>query len=271
MVIAASRACRAGFLVALFASTAAVAATAAPARHPFGPADLARIKGVSSPSLAPAGDWVAYAVRSTDVAADKSRTHIWMSSWDGSRHVQLTSRSDESESDPRFSPDGTRLGFLSERSGSGEKGEDTRLWLLDRAGGEAKPVTGLKGSVDDYVWSPDGKQLALILFDPDPRGQGRRPNAAEKAAEKPAESAADDKDKPKPIVVDRYHFKTDSEGYRNGRHHRLWLYDFATGTARRLTSGEFDEGAPACSPDGKTIVFVSNRSDDPDRGYDTNL
>lgn len=250
-------------------AVAAPAFAAEPARHAFGPADLARIRGVSSPALAPAGDWVAYAVRSIDAEADKGRTHIWMSSWDGSRHVQLTSRAEESESLPRFSPDGTRLGFLSERSGSGEKGEDTRLWLLDRAGGEAKPVTGIKGSIDDYVWSPDGKQLALILFDPEPDARGDA-KAGDKAGEKADDKAADE-DRPKPIVIDRYHFKTDSEGYRDSRHHRLWLYDFATGSARRLTSGEFDEGAPAWSPDGKTIVFVSNRSDDPDRGYDTNL
>jgi dipeptidyl aminopeptidase/acylaminoacyl peptidase len=239
-------------LLATGAQAAAPSATPT-ARHPFGPDDLARIRTVSSPSLAPAGDWVAYTVRSIDAEADKGRTHVWMSSWDGSRHVQLTSRAEESESLPRFSPDGTRLGFLSERSGSGEKGEDTRLWLLDRAGGEAKPVPGIKGSVEDYVWSPDGRQLALILFDPDPE----------------AKEGADDK--PRPIVIDRYAFKTDDEGYRGNRHHRLWLYDFATGKARRLTSGEYDEALPAWSPDGRTLVFVSNRSDDPDRGYDSNL
>jgi dipeptidyl aminopeptidase/acylaminoacyl peptidase len=199
---------------------------------------------------------VAYTVRSADVAADKSSTHIWMTSWDGSRHVQLTARDGESESTPRFSPDGTRIGFVSERAGSGEKAEESRLWLLDRTGGEAKPVLGLKGSVEDFVWSPDGRQLALILFDPDPDA-------------KPDEKAEDAR--PKPIVIDRYAFKTDDEGYRTTRRSRLWLYDFATGTARRLTSGDYDEGAPAWSPDGKTIVFVSNRSSDPDRGYDTNL
>jgi dipeptidyl aminopeptidase/acylaminoacyl peptidase len=239
----------------LIAAALATSALAAPARHAFGPDDLARIRHVGSPSLSPDGAWVAYEVRSADVAADKNATHIWMTSWDGSRHVQLTARDKESESLPRFSPDGTRIGFLSARDGSGEKAEESRLWLLDRAGGEARPVLGLKGSVEDYVWSPDGRQLALILFDPDPD----------------ASDAKDEDKKPKPIVVDRYHFKTDDEGYRGARHSRLWIYDFATGTARRLTSGDFDEGAPAWSPDGKAIAFVSNRSTDPDRGYDTNI
>ncbi len=237
---------------ALLAGTA----TATP-RHAFGPDDLARLRSVGEPAISPAGDWVAYSVRSTDVAGDKQVNHIWMTSWDGRRHVQLTGRDKESETTPRFSPDGSRIAFISERSGSGEKGDDARLWVLDRAGGEARPLPGIPGSVEDYAWSPDGKGLALILFDPDPDAD--------------AKAGKDDDKPPKPIIIDRFHFKTDADGYRGLRHKRLWLYDIAAGTARRLTSGDFDEGLPVWSPDGAAIVFVSNRGPDPDRGYDSNL
>ena len=249
-------------------------AGAAPGPHPVTSDDIARIKGVRDPQVDPSGTWVAYAVQSTDVAADKQETHLWMTRWDGSRTVQITSRKGESESNPRFSPDGQWLAFTSSR---GEDKGDSALWLLDRAGGEATKLPGIKGSVDDLVWSPDAKTLALIVTDPEPEDKPAKPAAEKPAdpdADKPADAAppakAGDK-KPKPIVIDRFQFKADSSGYLGKQRSRVWLYDLATRKARRLATGDFDEELPAWSPDGKSIVFVSNRTADPDRNYDTNL
>ena len=92
-----------------------------------------------------------------------------MASWDGNRSIQLT-HSPDNEHHARWSPDGQYLAFLSGRGGD-EDGE--QVWLLNRAGGEATKLTEIKGGVSDYVWSPDGKRLAVVVQDPDPDGAER--------------------------------------------------------------------------------------------------
>jgi dipeptidyl aminopeptidase/acylaminoacyl peptidase len=205
--------------------------------------DLYRLKTVGSPSLSPDGQWVAYTVSALDSAKDKSNTDVWMTSWDGAQTIQLTS-SPESETRPRWSPDGRYLAFLSSRQG----GKGSQLWLLDRRGGEAKRVTELKGGIEDYQWAPDSKRLALVMHDT-AATTGDSANA-----------------KPKPIVIDRYHFKNDQEGYLDSTRSHLYLFDLATKHATLLAPGKFDESEPAWSPDGQLIAFESDRSaDDPDR------
>ena len=270
------------FKTGALAFALAMTATTALSR-PIGPDDIARLLRVGAPQVDAAGKWVAYPVSGTDVAADKGYSHIWMTSWDGARTVQLTGRAGESESSPKFSPDGHWLAFV---SGRGAESGDAALWLMDRAGGEGRKLPGIKGSVSDYAWSPDSKWIALILDDPDPEGDAAasttvtvtRPDGAAPSPAKPdgavtaPATVATAKDKPpKPIVIDRFHFKQDRDGYLGKKRSRLWLYNVASGTATRLTTGDYDEALPAWSPDGGTIAFTSNHAADPDRSYDSNL
>ena len=141
--------------------------------------DLALLKTVSAPAIDPAGDWVAYSVTEVDAEGDKTFSHIWMTSWDGARTVQVTSRKGESESSPRWSTDGRYLAFISARS---DEKERDQLWLLDRSGGEAKRPAEIDGSVIDYAWSPNGKEIALIVLDPD---RDEAANAAAQATLQP--------------------------------------------------------------------------------------
>ena len=161
--------------------------------------DLAKLVNVGGPQVSPDGKWVAYTTSHVDVGEDKNISELWMVSWDGTQDVQLT-YGPEGAGSPRWSPDGRWLSFTSSRPG---KAKGSQVWVLDRRGGEAQQLTDVKEDLADYRWSPDSKQLLLTLRakdEPEPK-EGAKPAP------------------PKPIVIDRYHFKQDIQGYQIGRAH----------------------------------------------------
>jgi dipeptidyl aminopeptidase/acylaminoacyl peptidase len=219
--------------------------------------DLAKLVNVGGPQVSPDGKWIAYTASHVDVGEDKSVSELWMASWDGTQDVHLT-YGPEGVGSPRWSPDGKWLAFTSSRPG---KAKGSQVWLLDRRGGEASQLTEVKEDLADYRWSPDSKQLLLTLKAKD------EPEAKEGA--KPAP--------PKPIVIDRYHFKQDIQGYLSDKRDHLFLFDIATKKLTRLigddkTEDKFDERQAEWSPDGKWIAFVSNQEGpDPDRSNNSDV
>lgn len=233
------------------------------ARRPISLDDLAKLKDVRDPQCAPDGKSVAFVVSQIDVKDDKAGSvHIWTVGVDGNGERQITSSTD-SETSPRFSPDGKYLSFTSSRPG---KAKGNQVWLLDRSGGEAFQLTEVKGRLQGYEWSPDAKRLALVVGDPDPDAPDAPAAGAPEAGDPSTDSGQSPRKAPKPIVIDRYKYKQDVQGYLlSGRHTYVYLFDIATKTLDRLTSGKADESAPSWSPDGGRIAFMSNRNEDPDR------
>jgi dipeptidyl aminopeptidase/acylaminoacyl peptidase len=216
--------------------------------------DLARTVRVSAPVVSPDGQWVAYSATQVDTKEDKNQTHLWMVNWDGSVHLQLT-YGKEGASAPKFSPDGKYISFLSSRPGPAK---GSQIWVMDRRGGEPQQLTAITDQeIESYLWSPDSQKLLLTLH---PKAE---PDVEEGKPPAP----------PKPIVIDRYHFKQDIQGYlRDDAWDALYIYDLGTKKAEKLTTAKnVNEENAAWSPDGAWIGFVSNQDTDPDRSNNTDV
>ena len=216
--------------------------------------DLNRIVRVGAPVVSPDGAWVAYTASQVDTKEDKSVAQLWMVSWDGKVHLQLT-YGKEGASAPKFSPDGKFISFLSSRPGPAK---GTQVWVMDRRGGEPQQLTAITDKeIEGYIWSTDSQKLLLTMHPKDePDQEEGKPPAP-----------------PKPIVIDRYHFKQDIEGYiRDDAWDSLYLYEISSKKSEKLTTDKnVSEEEPVWSPDGAWIAYVSNHDADPDRSTNTDV
>lgn len=216
------------------------------AKRKLKPSDVYRLQTLGDPQVSPEGNWIAYTLTTIDSVLNKRNTDIWMVSWDGKQSVQLTNSSD-AETQPRWSPDGKYLSFVSTRQGA----TNNQIWLMNRLGGEGKQLTNIKENLRDYSWSPDGKKILLTIQTP---LDTTKPKI------------------PKPLVINRYAFKRDVEGYITQRQPiHLYLLDVASKKIDTLTTGPYDETSAIFSPDGKQIAFVSNHTEDPDRNINSDI
>ncbi|MCX5747331.1 MAG: S9 family peptidase, partial [Proteobacteria bacterium] len=214
--------------------------------------DMLAMQRVGAPVVSPDGKRVAFAVRDTDLDANRGRYDLWIANVDGSSVRRLTS-SPENDTDPAWSADGKWLYFVSARSGSAQ------VWRLDpTAGGEAEQVTKLPLDVNGFDLFPDGKRL-VVAIDVWP--------TAKTLAESVKLDAADAKKQARSKVraYDALLFRHWDQ-WEDGRYSHLFVWSpDKPDDARDVTPGQTTDSPTRpdggmdevdIAPDGRTLAYV---------------
>ncbi|MBX6351340.1 MAG: S9 family peptidase [Clostridia bacterium] len=240
-------------------------------------ADYYDLKIVARPAVSPDGTRVAFTVTGFRKGADDRYTHLWIAPVDGSFPPHRLTRGDSNDEAPAWSPDGTKLAFLSTRPDEievaesraraaeekGKKAEGDKpppkpkpqIWVLDFArGGEPRQVTHHEEGVREFDWSPDGR---TIVF------------AARAPSEDQAKYLKSVREEKGPLVLRRAQHKYDGRGFLDDVRTHLFLVAVEGREVRQITDGPCDETSPRFSPDGRWIAFLSNRTGDADNNRRT--
>jgi dipeptidyl aminopeptidase/acylaminoacyl peptidase len=228
-------------------------------------ADLYRVQGIAEPAFAPDGRSVAFTVTETDLPKVQRQTRLWRADADG-RNARALTFADKRDSSPVFSPGGTVLAFLSTRAGA------PQVFFLPTGGGEAEKKTDVPGGVGAFRFTPDGQRLVVTAE--------VWPECGTDTACNRKKNETVEKGKMKAYVADRLLFRH-WDAWEDGKRTHLLLLDFADpkAPARDLTPGDFDSPAFVVgggadfdvSPDGRELVFTSNRDPQPATSTNSDL
>ncbi|MFQ5738045.1 MAG: prolyl oligopeptidase family serine peptidase [Acidobacteriota bacterium] len=226
-------------------------------RHPITFEDFIELDPVSDPQVSPDGRWVAFTVTDYSLRENRGDSDIWILSTSGGQARRL-SRSPKGDSQPRWSPDGTRLAFVSSRSGT------PQIYLIDPSGGEAVQLATLSAGISHLTWSPDGKWLVFSGDVPWP------PSSPGESQEDPYPTEA--------LVWERLLYRHWDE-WRAGKRSHVFAISAGGGAPIDLTP--FDADAPtlalggyhdiAVTSDSREVAFVRNSDRQPATGTNNDI
>lgn len=237
------------FLVSC-AALALVAAVDPATARPFTLDDLTAFVRIVTLDVTPDGGRVVACVERRLPDENRLATDLVLAVADGGAPERPLTSAPGDDCEPRFSPDGRRIGFLSDRSGT------SQVWILPADGGEAIPATRHGEPVETFSWSADGRSILFTA-------------AAPRAAEDQARRDRGD------------------DAFVHGgqwRPHRLWIVAAARGDTaisgapvphaapRPLTPAAFHVvDRPAPSPDGRRVAFVAQPTPEADAAEEATL
>jgi dipeptidyl aminopeptidase/acylaminoacyl peptidase len=256
--------------------------------------DVARIVGLSAPTVSPDGKHVAFIERRADLEDDVFKTEIYIADLDD-KTVRAFTQDRKKAGAPTWSPDGTALAFEAP-----DKDKHLQVFIAPMTGGDARQITHTKDSVSQFAWRPDGKAIAYVVEDeaPELKGEAKynklfkvgHDDFTQTEAPRPAHIWLIDLDggeakrlthgtwslpislQPGPpssplqwthdgasIIFVREETPSTGDAFET----RIQVLDVASGAVRDLTGAKTLEGYPLLSPDGKTVIYWRNRDAEP--------
>ena len=220
--------------------SASARAEATPKR-PIAIDDILRWKVAGAPVLSPDGGRIVCPLTIVDEPAKGYQTHLWIvpvpaADWTGRPAPRQLTTARARDTGPRWSPDGSRIAFVSDRGGT------KQIWVIAADGGEAQALTSGALAPAELAWAPDGRSIAFS-GKPEAAGRGEQSDVR---------------------VISRLRYKQDGEGFWDGRWKQILVVSASGGDARQVTRGDYDHTAPAWSPDGALLAYTGNASPDAD-------
>ena len=218
----------------------------APSAH-FSGNDLFGLSVAADPQISPDGSQIAYVRSTNEVMTDSAASSIWMIDVGSGAETPLVA-GEGYHGSARWSPDGTRIAYVSTQSGGGP--ELHVMWLATRASAN---ITALPEGPGGISWSPDGKQIAYTARVPGETLTLGKPLSPPEGAEW----------KKGPTIIDKVTYRFDGAGYLKSGFTQIFVVSATGGAPRQLTFGDRHHGgAIEWTPDGKSILISGNRDED---------
>ena len=213
--------------------------------------------------MAPDGSRVAFVRVSVNRQKEQYETSIWVAATGAGATAPQPFTSGPRDSNPRWSPDGTRLAFVRAAETEGRV-QPPQIYVMIMTGGEPRAVTDIPRGAGAPAWAPDSKAIAF--------SSSARPDelpGVDKAAAKPSNGEGAKRQSDVRLITDAAYRANgiSGAGYVDAdRTSQIWVTTLPDSNSivapLQVTTGEFGAANHQWSPDGNDIYFVSNRRHD---------